>query len=135
MESLGRIDVLVVEDDADALDGVLEVLRFEGLNAEGARDGEEALEMLKSGASPNLLLLDLTMPVMDGWEFCRRLEEPDVPPGVSDVPIAVFTGVEIDTVGDLPPRRHDAGFLQKPVDPKQLLDLARRYCLAYNAEM
>src|SRR5690242_17682160 len=99
MESPGRLDVLVVEDDAEALTGVLDVLRFEGLSAEGARDGGEALEMLKAGASPNLLLLDLTMPVMDGWEFCRRLEEPDVPPGVSDVPIAVFTGVEIDTVG------------------------------------
>jgi hypothetical protein len=69
---------------------------------------------------------------MDGWEFCRQLEQPNVPAAVSEVPIAVFTGVEIDTVGDLPPRRHDAGFLQKPVDPAKLLELARRYCLAYN---
>src|SRR5258706_11831557 len=130
MESNGRLAVLVVEDDPEALAGVLEVLRFEGFHAEGAHDGAEALGLLQGGASPNLLLLDLTMPKMNGWEFCRELERVA---GLSEeargVPIAVFTGVEIDTVGQLPDRRHDAGFIQKPVDTQKLIDLAKRYCL------
>jgi len=120
-----------VEDDPDALDGVLEMLRFEGFRVEGVRDGREALRLLKSGAAPSLLLLDLTMPVMDGWEFCRALDgSSGLPDEAREVPIAVFTGFEIDTVGELPDRRHDAGFIQKPVDPMKLVELARRYCQA-----
>jgi CheY-like chemotaxis protein len=129
MESNDKLDVLVVEDDPEALESVLDVLRFEGFQVEGARDGRQALERLRTGAPPNLLLLDLTMPVMDGWEFCRELEERnDVADEAREVPIAVFTGVEIDTVGELPDRRHDAGFIQKPVDPEKLIALAKRYC-------
>ena len=129
MASDERLDVLVVEDDPEALEAVLDVLRFEGFQVEGARDGRQALDRLRTGAPPNLLLLDLTMPVMDGWEFCRELEERrDVAEEAREVPIAVFTGVEIDTVGDLPDRRHDAGFIQKPVDPAKLIALAKRYC-------
>jgi CheY-like chemotaxis protein len=130
MESNRRLDVLVVEDDPEALEGVLDVLRLEGFHVRGAHDGAEALGLLKSGATPCLLLLDLTMPQMDGWEFCRELESAE---GLSEqargVPIAVFTGFEIDTVGQLPNRRHDAGFIQKPVDVEKLIELVKRYCL------
>ena len=129
-EPTSRLDVLVVEDDPEALEGVLDVLRIEGFEVAGARDGREALRLLRGGAVPNLLLLDLTMPVMDGWEFCRELEQDEeLLESSREVPIAVFTGIEIDTVGELPDRRHDAGYIQKPIDPQKLVDLARRYCV------
>lgn len=120
-----RLDILVVEDDAEALEGVLELLELEGYTVAGARDGSEALGRLASGPAPSLVLLDLSMPVMDGWEFCRLIEDS---PALSELPIAVFTGVDIQTVRELPDRRHDAGFIQKPVQTRELLAIAERYC-------
>jgi CheY-like chemotaxis protein len=127
MEMDGRLDILVVEDEPDALSGLLDLLETEGFAVAGAHDGQEALSLLKEGPTPSLVLLDLTMPTMDGWEFCRALEESDLS-DLADVPIAVFTGVDIDTVSELPDRRYDAGFIQKPVEVTKLLELARRYC-------
>jgi CheY-like chemotaxis protein len=121
----GGLDILVVDDDPDELAVTVEVLRSEGYEVEGARDGSEALQRLNGGPAPALVLLDLTMPGMNGWEFCRAIEERAE---VREVPIAVLTGLDIETVGELPDRRSDAGFLQKPIDPDRLLSLARLYC-------
>jgi len=128
MDRDGRLDILVVEDEPEALDGLLGLLSTEGFAVAGARDGLEALARLKDGPTPSLVLLDLTMPEMDGWEFCRVLEESAELADLAEIPIAVFTGVDIDTVSELPDRRSDAGFIQKPVSVEKLLELARRYC-------
>jgi len=129
MERDGRLDILVVEDEAEALDGLLDLLATEGFAVAGARDGLEALTLLKEGPTPSLVILDLTMPAMDGWEFCRVLEESSELAELAEIPIAVFTGVDIDTVSELPDRRCDAGFIQKPVATDKLLELARRFCV------
>ena len=64
--------VLVVDDDADILESISEILELEGFAVSRARNGEEALAEL--GRCPvDLVLLDLVMPVMNGWEFARRL--------------------------------------------------------------
>jgi putative two-component system response regulator len=120
-----RFDILVVDDDADELVATVEVLSNEGFAVAGARDGRDALRRLNGGPAPSLVLLDLTMPVMDGWQFCKALETREE---AREVPIAVVTGLKIATVGELPDRRCDAGFLQKPIDPDALVTLARRYC-------
>jgi CheY-like chemotaxis protein len=68
----GRMDpasVFVVEDDADLREGVIALLESEGLTAAGARDGHEALRLLCERPVPAVILLDLTMPRMDGWRF------------------------------------------------------------------
>ena len=71
--------VLVVDDDPDILDALSEILEVEGYAVQRARNGREALERLEQGL-PDLVLLDLMMPVMDGWEFARSLSPHARPP-------------------------------------------------------
>ena len=77
----GHCPVLIVEDDADsARDDGADSSRIEGYETATVANGREALEYLHSTPlAPNVILLDLMMPVMDGWEFHRRLEaDPDI---------------------------------------------------------
>jgi two-component system, chemotaxis family, chemotaxis protein CheY len=75
--STGR--VLVVDDDPDILDALSEILEVEGYEVQRARNGREALERLEQ-MLPDVVLLDLMMPVMDGWEFARNLSPAARPP-------------------------------------------------------
>jgi CheY-like chemotaxis protein len=61
--------VLIVEDDEDTREAVAGFLADRGLETLIARNGAEALDLLKKGVRPTLILLDLMMPVMDGWHF------------------------------------------------------------------
>ena len=81
--------VLVVDDDPDMLDLVGEALGRRGYRVEKSQDGEEALERV-SEARPQLILLDMRMPVMDGWTFARLLRERHG----RVVPIVVMTAAE-----------------------------------------
>ena len=63
--------VLVVDDDPDILDALSEILEVEGYEVQRARNGREALQRIEQDM-PDLVLLDLMMPVMDGWEFMKH---------------------------------------------------------------
>ena len=115
--------VLVVEDERDALGAIVELLEAEGLPAIGARHGEEALELMRGGWTPALVLVDLKMPVLDGWGFCEQLEADEE---LRDTPVAIFTASA--SIGALPYRRVDAGFFQKPLDFNRLIKVASRFC-------
>lgn len=67
--------VLVVEDDDDVRDMMVELLEAGGYTALIARHGEEALAQLRAGQRPCIILLDLMMPVMDGWTFCDEVQK------------------------------------------------------------
>ena len=67
--------VLLVDDDADIRDSLADILREEGHSVQLAKNGLEALRALSRGAQPHVVLLDLLMPVMDGWTFLSRLRE------------------------------------------------------------
>lgn len=86
--------VLVVEDDPDVRDTLAEVLREAGYQAVVAEDGLEALSILRQEAAgghrPSLILLDLMMPRMDGWQF-RQEQLAD--PGLASIPVLVVTAV------------------------------------------
>lgn len=70
--------ILVVDDDSDIRESVQQILESEGFSTLGARDGENAMEVLKELAeSPCLILFDLTMPVMTGWELAAALSNDD----------------------------------------------------------
>jgi CheY-like chemotaxis protein len=112
--------VLVVDDDEEVRRLLAEVLESEGYEVAAAGDGEEALEYLRTHHPPALILLDLRMPRMDGWEF-RAQQDRD--PALSVIPVVVVTGV------------HDAELLEgagdaivpKPFDLRALMNAVRRY--------
>jgi PAS domain S-box-containing protein len=83
--------VLVVEDDPDAREVLTRMLEQEGWNTAAAVNGREGLDMLKT-VQVNLVLLDLMMPVMDGFEFLREFRRM---PGTADIPVVVVTAKEL----------------------------------------
>jgi len=78
--------VLVVEDTADTREALVMLLRGEGFEADGVENGLEALRQLRAGYDACLILLDLWMPVMDGWQF-RFEQRRD--PTLADIPVVV----------------------------------------------
>ena len=77
--------ILVVDDDADLRDFLRLMVTSMGFEVTCAANGQEALNVME-GHDPDLILLDMKMPVMDGWQFCRALEGRDARP-----PIVVLT--------------------------------------------
>lgn len=114
--------ILVVDDDPDILDSILAVLESQAYRLQTARDGRRCLDMIKL-ETPDLLILDLLMPRMDGFAVIRELREN---PDYQDFPIMVLTTV----VEDASRRRYELetgasmdvqDYIQKPVLPGELL--------------
>jgi CheY-like chemotaxis protein len=117
-----RSRVLVVEDDAATREGIDALLREEGLAVDTACNGNEALAYLKSAERPLLILLDLTMPGMTGWEF-RRRQRAD--PSLADIPVVVMTAHK--EYGESVTALEADGHLQKPVRPEELKGVVERF--------
>ncbi len=116
--------VLVVEDDRDILDCVSELLSQHGYRVQVATNGREALARLEDPNPPAAILLDLRMPVMNGWEFRAKLQSS---PGLDRIPMVVMSG---DANVPEKARALDAdGYLKKPFDATELLALVERVCL------
>ena len=112
-----------MEDDADTREVLLAILDLNGFDAVGIEDGAEALAYL-AGCSPppRLVLLDMLLPGMDGIDF-RHAQLADG--RIADIPVVILSGTAKQLpLGPLRP----AGFLQKPVDPTQLLAVVRQHC-------
>lgn len=98
-----------------------QLLSLEGYRAATAANGREALDYLRRSHVPDLILLDLMMPVMDGWEF-RREQERD--PTLAGVPVVILSAADNHGNSDIAA----SAFLKKPLDFDRLLDIVRRYC-------
>jgi DNA-binding response OmpR family regulator len=95
-----RGTVLVVEDDADVLDGMVVALQTQGYRVLTARDGARALTVL-AGTRADVILLDLTMPIMSGWEF---LEARVADPQLAATPVIVVSAArDVSADSDTPP--------------------------------
>jgi CheY-like chemotaxis protein len=84
---LTRRNVLIVDDDADNLGVVVEYLSFVGLNVRSATDGQTGMKALES-FTPQLILLDLSMPNMDGWQMLKELRGN---PKLASIPVIALT--------------------------------------------
>lgn len=119
----GRSCILVVDDDPDLRETLIDLLGDEGYRATGVANGQEALRQLRHIAPPCLILLDLMMPVMTGWEF-REQQRQD--PRLAAIPVAVVTGVRNSQ--DQLAALDAVGYFQKPLDINALLDTVAHYC-------
>lgn len=116
--------ILVVDDDPDIRDIVADILTEEGYRALGAENGRHALRMLREeGLRPNLILLDMMMPELDGWGF-RAEQQQDA--ALALIPVVVFTAHELPS--QTAEQMQAAGFLKKPIRLAQLLEAVRRVC-------
>jgi CheY-like chemotaxis protein len=115
--------ILVVEDDSDIREDLAELLRDQGYRVITAGNGAEALEQLRSQLTPCLILLDLMMPVMDGWEFRRRMLADD---RLARVPTVLLTGAADPQ--DHAVNLNVADVMTKPIRLDRLYATVDRYC-------
>lgn len=114
--------ILVVDDSPDTRLMVQLILDHEGFQTIGASDGLEAWKRLESPAElPCLILLDLMMPRMNGWEFIERKKQSE---RLKSLPLVIFSAAKKEESLD-----KDIEYLSKPLKMDQLLDIAYRYGL------
>ena len=116
--------VLIVEDDYDTREMLGRFLELEGFAVQTAENGKRALEALRASDadSTSLILLDLMMPVMDGWQF-RQQQVRD--PQLASIPVVVVTAAG---PRDAVPPIDAQGWLSKPVDLDRLLRTITPFC-------
>jgi len=116
--------ILLVEDDPDIKEFLSLLLQSEGYKVDAVNNGKEALNHLDSNPHPNVILLDLMMPVMNGWEF-RALQKAD--PKIAKIPVVVISA---DNRVEQKADAIDAdGFIKKPIEMDQLVDTIKKCCV------
>jgi CheY-like chemotaxis protein len=115
--------ILIVEDDEAVREALVALLEGAGYRVVEAGDGAEALARLRAADRVGLILLDLMMPIMNGWEF-RDHQRRD--PALAEIPVVIVTAdhgaaAKAAAAGA-------AGCLLKPFEVPELLDLVERYC-------
>jgi CheY-like chemotaxis protein len=113
--------VLIIDDDPNLQRIMTKFLKLEGFSSVPTSNGREALDYLRGGGNANVILLDLRMPVMDGWAF-RKEQRSD--PGLAEIPVVVLTGIEGEHVRDL----DVVAAFHKPVSFPEVVTVVRRLC-------
>jgi CheY-like chemotaxis protein len=116
-------DVLVVDDFDATREAIVSMLQTHGFTARGAASGPDALDMLQAGVRPCMVILDVRMPRMSGWETWERMK---AHADIAKTPIVILSADPADHA-----RASAAGireFLRKPIDGSHLIDVVDRYC-------
>jgi CheY-like chemotaxis protein len=113
--------ILVVEDDRDLRDSLCDALRLEGYEVVCVEDGEAALQHLRSTTSTCLILLDLMMPVMDGWSFREAMLKD---PTLAAIPVVVMTAAGAQAARSVPAHR----VLHKPLHMDTVVKVVQTHC-------
>jgi CheY-like chemotaxis protein len=133
-----RATILVVDDDPDIIKATTRVLESQGYRVIAALNGEECLEKIQEGR-PDLIILDLLMPKLDGFGVCRELRENKYAE-YSDIPILIATAVREDASR----RRYELetgvdldvdGYLEKPIRPLDLVHRVEKLLKAQNPKL
>ncbi len=113
--------IFIVEDDVDTREMLETLLELEGYRVETAANGRQALERLNQGLRASVILLDLMMPVMDGWLFRREQRR--------DAALASIPVIAVSAAGKERLQRIDAdSYVSKPVDFDELLEKITACC-------
>jgi CheY-like chemotaxis protein len=119
-----QLTILVVEDDQIARPALMSLLEGAGHRVIAVGDGRQALDEIRAGIIPELILLDMLLPILDGWHFLDVLR---AHPEWKSIPIMIMTGIVLS-----PEWAHDhgcTGFLKKPIDNHALFQEVNR-CLS-----
>jgi CheY-like chemotaxis protein len=116
--------ILLVEDDLATSNALSEFLAGEGFAAVAAADGAEAMDLLRRGFDPVAIVLDLMMPVMDGWDF-RQEQLAD--PALAKIPTIVITAAGF-SAASIVTQFGDVEFISKPIQNQALLAAINRGC-------
>lgn len=113
--------ILVVDDENDVRETLKDVLEMEGYTVHVAANGKEAIDVLSKIDRPCLILLDLMMPVMNGWDFLEKRKKDDI---LAQIPVAVVSaaGRPFDIRG----KKTTA--MPKPVDLEALIAMVASFC-------
>jgi len=111
-------EVLVVDDEPDNLAVVTDVLEFYGMTVKAANNGEEGLETLQKFV-PTIILLDLSMPKMDGWEMLKRVK---AEPALQTVPVVALTAHAMSEDKKRVLAAGFDGYLKKPIEVSTLIE-------------
>ncbi|HYX77112.1 MAG TPA: response regulator [Gaiellaceae bacterium] len=114
--------ILIVDDDERVREYVRVNLEMEGYTVREAGSADQGLEVLEE-VSPDLVLLDVMMPEVDGWEMLRRVRERH---GTDAIPVVMFSGKVDEGVAGEAAARGAQGFVGKPFDPQQLIEHAKQ---------
>jgi CheY-like chemotaxis protein len=116
--------VLAIDNDSDVLRTLTELLEREGFEVTPTGNGLAALECLQEGLRPKVIILDITMPVMDGWDFrAEQLRDPML----RQIPVVVVSasGFSAETVRA---QFRTPDVLRKPIEVRPLLAVMNRLC-------
>ncbi len=113
-ERVEQCKILVVEDDDDIRDSLKELLEEEGYDIDTAANGLQALARMQGPTLPHVILLDLMMPVMDGWQFQQELRQV---PAYSEIPVIVISAGKV-----FREPLNAKAFIPKPLDAGVLLE-------------
>jgi CheY-like chemotaxis protein len=116
-------EVLVVDDFDPTREAVVAVLEMKGLSARAAESGTEALSMLRGGFRPCVMLLDVRMPGLGGWEVWDRMRQD---PELLTIPVVLLSADPADHI-----RARSVGireFVEKPIDAAGLVEIVDRHC-------
>jgi CheY-like chemotaxis protein len=113
--------ILVVEDDRDLREVLCEALRLEGYIVVGVEHGAAALQHLRAGGRPCVILLDLMMPVMDGWTFRREVLKDQE---LADIPLVVMTAAGHARAATIPSN----AILHKPLQMDDVVETVQEHC-------
>ena len=114
--------IMIVDDDKDILTSVRQILESNGYKVYSFDNGRDCLKKLKEGKKPTLMILDIMMPEMSGWEIQRRLTEN---PKWKRIPIIFLTGRDNETAVNMY-KRYGIEWIKKPFDINELKSCIER---------
>lgn len=116
--------ILIIEDEPDLRETLKDLLEMEGFEAATAENGRVGLDKLHELGPPCLIVLDLMMPVMNGWQFLEVLKN-EYPDTFAAVPVVVLSAAaDLTAVA----QQHGCQVMKKPASIAQLLQLVRTHC-------
>ncbi len=115
--------VLIIEDEKLIIVSTQMVLEAAGFRVESATNGEDGIAKARS-QTPDLILLDIMMPGIDGWETLTRLKRDQ---GTANIPVIIFTAREHARGHQKSAEMGAADYFRKPFEPDELIELVEKH--------